>query len=228
LSLWALSSRQLVLTVVLALCASCGFARAGLAHPHVWVTIRSEIVFSPNHQIIGIRHAWSFDELYTAMAMQGIDADRDGILSKEELKPVVDAMVASLKPFDYFTYVHLHGEENVLPLKPPEHYSLDYNGKVLTLHFTLLLEKPVDASNQKVEVDVYDPSFYVAFGFDKDEPVKLAGTPVEGCSAEIKTPDPGAEENAKNLSEAFFSQLGPNSNFGAQFAQTAIITCAAQ
>jgi ABC-type uncharacterized transport system substrate-binding protein len=112
LSLWTLSSRQLVLTVVLALCASCGLARAGLAHPHVWVTVRSEIVFSPNHQIIGIRHAWTFDEFYTAMTMQGIDANGDGILSKEELKPVVDAMVGSLKPFDYFTYVHLHGEEN--------------------------------------------------------------------------------------------------------------------
>jgi ABC-type uncharacterized transport system substrate-binding protein len=86
------------------------------------VTVRSEIVFSSNHQITGIRHAWTFDELYTAMAMQGVDANGDGILSKEELKPVVDAMVASLKPFDYFTYVHLDGEENVLPLKPPERY----------------------------------------------------------------------------------------------------------
>jgi ABC-type uncharacterized transport system substrate-binding protein len=228
LSLWVLSSRQFVLTAVLAVCASCGLAHSGLAHPHVWVTVRSEIVFSPNHQITGIRHAWTFDELYTAMAMQGVDADGDGILSKEELKPVVDAMVASLKPFDYFTYVHVNGDENVLPLKPPERYSLDYNGKVLTLHFTLLLEKPVDASNQKVELDVYDPSFYVAFGFDKDEPVKLAGTPAEGCGAEIKTPDPSAEEDAKALSEAFFIQLGPTSNFGAQFAQTAIITCAAQ
>jgi hypothetical protein len=27
------------------------------------------------------------------------------------------------------------------------------------------------------------------------------------------------------LSEAFFSQLGPNSNFGAQFAQTMLVKC---
>jgi hypothetical protein len=55
--------------------------------------------------------------------------------------------------------------------------------------------------------------------------VKLAGTPAEGCGAEIKTPDPAAEEDAKALTESFFSQLGPNSNFGAQFAQTVTVKC---
>src|SRR6185295_6462929 len=100
--------------------------------------------------------------------------------SKEELKPVVESMVDALKPFDYFTYVHFAGVDKVLPLKPPERYSLDYDGNALTLHFTLLLEEPVDASSQHVEVDVYDPSFYVAFGFAKDEPVKIADKSAQG------------------------------------------------
>jgi len=189
------------------------------------VTVRSEILLNPDHQITGIRHAWTFDELYTAMAMQGVDTNGDGILSKEELKPVVESMVNSLKPFDYFTYVHFVGVDKVLPLKAPERYSLDYDGNVLTLHFTLLLEEPVDASSQNVEVDVYDPSFYVAFGFAKDEPVKMAGTSAQGCGADIKQPDPAAEESTKALSEDFFRQLGPSSNFGAQFAQTVTVKC---
>jgi len=41
----------------------------------------------------------------------------------------------------------------------------------------------------------------------------------------IKKPDPESEEGAKAFSEAFFSQLGPSSNFGAQFAQTATVIC---
>jgi hypothetical protein len=48
---------------------------------------------------------------------------------------------------------------------------------------------------------------------------------VPGCTAEIEKPDPESEADAKALSEAFFSQLAPNSNFGAQFAQTAIVKC---
>ena len=97
---------------------------------------------------------------------------------------------------------------------------------MLTLHFTLPLEQPIDPKGKEVDVDVYDPTFFVAFGFAKEDPVKIAGNPGPGCSAKIKQPDPETEEDAKALSEAFFSQLGPNSNFGSQFAQTAVVTCA--
>ena len=189
------------------------------------MTVRSEILLNPDRQITGVRHAWTFDQFYTAMAMQGVDTNGDGILSKEELKPVVESIVNSLKPFDYFTYVHFVGVDKALPLKPPERYSLDYDGNALTLHFTVLLEEPVDASSQNVEVDVYDPSFYVAFGFAKDEPVKMAGTSDQSCGVDIKQPDPAAEESTKALSEDFFRQLGPSSNFGAQFAQTVTVKC---
>ena len=48
---------------------------------------------------------------------------------------------------------------------------------------------------------------------------------IKGCTAEIKKPDTEAEKDAQALSEAFFSQLGPNSNFGAQFAQTVTVKC---
>ncbi len=80
---------------------------AAAAHPHVWATVRSEIVFGPDHRITGIRHHWTFDEFYTAMAVQGLDANGDGVFSKEELQPLAQVNVESLKEFDYFTFVHL-------------------------------------------------------------------------------------------------------------------------
>ena len=64
-------------------------------------------MFGPDHQITGIRHHWTFDEFYTAMAMQGLDTDGDGVYSKEELEPLAKVNVESLKEFDYFTFVHL-------------------------------------------------------------------------------------------------------------------------
>ena len=66
----------------------------------------------------------------------------------------------------------------------------------------------------------------MAFGFATEAPVKIAGTPTPGCTAEIQKPDPESEANAKVLSEAFFSQL-ENSNIGSQFAQTALVKCTA-
>jgi ABC-type uncharacterized transport system substrate-binding protein len=96
---------------------------------------------------------------------------------------------------------------------------------VLTLHFTLPLEKPVDTHGKPVQVDVYDPSFFVAFSFATEKPVTLAGADTKGCAAEIILPDPNTTADYKALTESFFSQLGPNSNFGSQFAQTATIKC---
>ena len=224
MSLCGLAKCRRVVTAGLAVAACAGLAGAAYAHPHVWATVRSEILLGDNHQITGIRHAWTFDEFYTAMAVQGLDTNGDGVFSEEELKPLAEVNVNSLKDFDYFTFVHI-GDGDNLPLKPPENYSLDYDKSLLTLHFTLPLATPLDPRGKDVQVDVYDPSFFVAFGFATEQPVKLSGAAIKGCSAEIKKPDPESEEDAKALSEAFFSQLGPNSNFGSQFAQTVMVKC---
>jgi ABC-type uncharacterized transport system substrate-binding protein len=204
--------------------AACGGVPDAYAHPHVWASVRSEIIFDANRQIVGVRQAWTFDEMYSAMAVQGLDADGDGAYSEAELKPLTDVNIQSLKEFDYFTFVHV-GEGDALPLKPPENASLEYDKSVLTLRFTLPLEKPLGAHSQEVQVDVYDPSFFVAFGFANDVPVTLSGPAVKGCTAEVKKPDPETEEGAAALTESFFAQLGPNSNFGSQFAQTVMVKC---
>jgi ABC-type uncharacterized transport system substrate-binding protein len=224
LPLWGLLARQHLLQITLALAAAVSLAPPAAAHPHVWATVRSEIVFGPDHRITGIRHAWTFDEFYTAMAVQGLDADGDGVYSKEELEPLAKVNVESLKEFDYFTFVRRGKEEKPLPLKEPVDYWIDYDKTLLTLHFTLPLEAPLDPKAEQVAIDVYDPSFFVAFGFATDAPVKITGTG-HGCAAEIQKPDPDVEADARALSEAFFSQLGPGSNFGSQFAQTATVKC---
>ena len=161
------------ISLAVALCIGCASSVA--AHPHVWATVRSEIVFGPDHRITGIRHAWTFDEFYTAMAVQGLDTDGDGVYSKEELDPLAKVNVESLKEFAYFTFVRLGKSEKPLPLKEPVDYSIDYDKTLLTLHFTLPLETPLDPKTEEVAVDVYDPSFFVAFGFATDAPVKLSG-----------------------------------------------------
>jgi ABC-type uncharacterized transport system substrate-binding protein len=222
-----LLKRQRLLCILLAALACASLVGSAAAHPHVWATVRSEIVFGPDHLITGIRHHWTFDEFYTAMAVQGLDTDGDGAYSKEELQSLAQVNVESLKEFDYFTFPHLSDDDKPLPLKEPIDYSIDYDKAQLTLHFTLPLEKPLDPKVHDVAVDVYDPSFFVAFGFATDAPVKISGA-VQGCTAEIQKPDADTEAEAKALSEAFFSQLGPNSNFGSQFAQTAIVKCATQ
>jgi len=224
---WTHRGRQFLIAALLLGAAVTGLAPSAGAHPHVWATVRSEIVFGPDQKMTGVRHAWTFDEFYTAMAVQGLDADGDGVYSKEELEPLAKVNVESLEEFDYFTFVRAAGAEKFLPLKPPVDYWVEYDNTALTLHFTLPLETPLDPRAKAVTVDVYDPSFFVAFGFAEKAPVKIAGA-APGCTAEVDQSDPESAENAKALTEAFFSQLGPSSNYGSQFAQTVTVKCTGQ
>ena len=64
------------------------FAAQAQAHPHVWVTMKSELVYAPDGTITGIRHAWTFDDMFSAFATQGIDSAKRGVFTREELEPL--------------------------------------------------------------------------------------------------------------------------------------------
>ena len=47
-------------------------ALPAVAHPHVWVTVETTVLFEQG-SISGFRHKWTFDEFYTSMAVQGLE-----------------------------------------------------------------------------------------------------------------------------------------------------------
>src|SRR5688500_10749300 len=53
--------RQLFCVAIAALAGLVATVVSASAHPHVWVTMRSEVIYGPDGTITGIRHAWTFD-----------------------------------------------------------------------------------------------------------------------------------------------------------------------
>lgn len=51
-----------------------------------------------------MRHTWTFDAAFSAWSVQGIDTDRDGTVSPEELQVRADDNMAGLAQFEYYTY----------------------------------------------------------------------------------------------------------------------------
>ena len=111
------------------------------AHPHVWVNATSEIIYAEDGSIEGIRHAWTFDDMFSTYAMQGIDTTTKGVYTREELAPLAQLNVESLKDFDYFTFAKADGKKQ--RLADPINYYLEYKNSALVLHFTLPLETPI-------------------------------------------------------------------------------------
>src|SRR5690349_20212279 len=147
-----------LLRILIALAISA-LATAAAAHPHVWVAFKSEVVYAPDGSVTGIRHAWSFDDMFSTFATQGIDAKEKGKFTREELAPLAEVNVTSLKEFDFFTYVTADGKKQELADPSTGEYWLDFKDSVLTLNFTLPLKKPVKARD--LQVEVYDPTVFV-------------------------------------------------------------------
>ena len=201
------------------LAAAFGFgANAAQAHPHVWVTSTSELLYAPDGSISGVRHAWTFDDMFTTYALQGLETKTKGVYSREELGPLAQTNVESLKEFGYFTFAKADGKK--AKFQEPVDYFLEYKDALLTLHFTLPLKIPVKAKTLALEV--FDPEFFIDFTFADKDPVRLVGAPA-ACQMTFQRPSDGTA-NAQKIGEQNFLS-GDNSNFGAMFANKIRVEC---
>ncbi|PJG54601.1 DUF1007 domain-containing protein [Bradyrhizobium forestalis] len=188
------------------------------AHPHVWITATSELLYAADGSITGVRHAWTFDDMFSAYAVQGLESKTKGAYTSEELKPLAQTNVESLKEYAYFTFARADGKKE--RFQEPVDYFLDYKDTVLTLHFTLPLKNPVKP--RQLVLEVFDRSFFIDFQMAKDSPIKLVGAPA-GCQMKLERPNDGTA-SAQKLNEQTFLN-GENSNFGMMFANKITVDC---
>jgi ABC-type uncharacterized transport system substrate-binding protein len=215
--------QRFFLSIAAALAALASAAAPASAHPHVWVTMKSELVFAPDGTITGVRHAWTFDDMFSAFATQGLEAKKKGEFTREELTPLAEVNVTSLKEYDFFTYAKANGKK-VEFNEPAPGYYLDFDTKetVLTLHFTLPLKQPVKAKDLTVEV--YDREFFVDFSFAEKDPAKLVGAPVQ-CKLTVARPEEMNAALAQQLSQLGPDQRDPSLTIGAQYANKLVVKC---
>jgi ABC-type uncharacterized transport system substrate-binding protein len=215
-------SHRNVLPRLFALALTTVWAAPALAHPHVWVTARAEVLYAPDGKVAGVRHAWTFDKAYSAFVTQGLDANKDGKLSPDELKDLAKENTESLVDFDYFTVLKANGAKQ--PFAAPRDYSMAYENEEVTLTYLLPLQAPANAG-KALTLEITDPTYFVAFVMaEGQDAVKLAGAP-KGCATNISRPKPLDPAQQQKLSEAFFNALTAASEFGAQFANRAIVAC---
>jgi ABC-type uncharacterized transport system substrate-binding protein len=209
---------KLAAAILAVLPAPSGIARG---HPHVWVDARTAILVSPAQEITGFRHKWTFDEMYSAFAINGLDSNGDGVYSEKELQPLAQTNIEALKDFEYFTFAFLGKVK--LPIKAPPHgYRLKYKNKLLTLYFTVALASPVPRAKFKdFNLAIYDPGMYVALTLDRNAPVKIVSAKPLPCTAHVG----GRPSNVDLKTAQLGENIDPASNFGMRFAERITIDC---
>jgi ABC-type uncharacterized transport system substrate-binding protein len=191
------------------------------AHPHVWVTVRSEIVFSSDGLLTAVRHDWTFDEMYSAFAAQGL-AKPGELAKREQFAPLAKENAEALTQVGYYTVLKISGKQAEFG-EPTDYWMEEQPDHKVTFHVVVPLKTP-QQTGRFVTMMVSDPEFFIDFEFDEKDPVKLDNPP-SGCSLSVTHPKPLDVEDSKKLNESFFTNLSPGAGFGFKLASRAIIAC---
>ncbi|MEX0752636.1 MAG: DUF1007 family protein [Xanthobacteraceae bacterium] len=186
------------------------------AHPHVWVTVTSQLVYAADGSATGVRHSWAFDDMYSAFATEGLPQKAKGVFTREDLAGLAQVNVESLQESDFFTFVKANGQD--LAFGEASNYWLDYKNEILTLHFTLPFKTPVKAKDLIVEI--YDPTYFVDFALTEKDPVVLVGAPAQ-CKLSVQKPGEIGVTQGRQMSEADFA----SGTWGANFASKIAVKC---
>lgn len=201
-------------------------AAPALAHPHAWIETRSDVVFDNDGRIAAINVEWAFDADYSAMAVDGLDANGDGYHSAGELLPLARENIVALKDYGYFVYAR-SGADKVAYGDVSE-YGMVLSNDILKMHFTLPLAEPVDPVASEFVYRIYDPSFYIAIDFAENEPLTALGSPPPACKVELRAAPTGEEiESTREMLADKDQNWQPEveEDFGAMFARPVAVVC---
>lgn len=205
----------------IALAALCLSAPSATAHPHVWIDMRSELVFDDEGRIEAVGIVWIFDEFYSAFAVEGA-ARTDKGYDEEWLAGLAEINLQNLAEWDYFTELTFGGEAAPLGAALDGKSAWDDETGRLSLSFRVPLETPqLPAAAHPAKLRIYDPSYYISIDYEKSDPVRMTGKVPEGCTLKRETPN--VENVWIGLPETAFTD--PNSRLGANFATIVTVTC---
>lgn len=162
-----------------------GLAAPAAAHPHVFVSARTEIVYAPDGSVTALRHRWTFDEAYSAYMIQGLDKNNDGKLTPDELAELAKVNTESLPEVGFFTIAKANGKQQEFAAATDA--SLSYENKALTLTFTLPLKNPPHA-NRSFGIEIGDPTYFVAFDIAEAADAVSTRDAPKGCVVRIARP----------------------------------------
>lgn len=168
-----------------------------LAHPHIWVDTKLDVVFDGAGRISELRQEWLFDQAFTAWAIQGLDTNADGQVDRAELHELTEEYISGLSAYDFYTFAGRKQDRRGLTPGPERHMEL--RGDRLVFVFSLFLDRPVPKP-QNFAIEVADPEYYVDFKFPQSGGAALINAPA-GCTIEAHPPKELDPETAARLAE---------------------------
>jgi ABC-type uncharacterized transport system substrate-binding protein len=208
--------RLCILAGIVGVLTTCSSA---FAHPHVWVVMKSQIIYDKAGLMTGIRHVWAFDDIYSAFITQGIKPKRKGSFTREELAPVAKENIDSLREDEYYTQATINGRKAIFGA-PIEYWFEQIDGS-LTLKFTLPLKSAEKL--RTMEMVIYDPLYFLDFSFPEKEAAGLPDAPAS-CKLTVSKGKDIIAAPGQSAKDAYVKEVDAK-GYGWQFATFVNVEC---
>jgi ABC-type uncharacterized transport system substrate-binding protein len=205
------------------------WSAAALAHPHQWIDMRSQLIVSDDGMVTGLRVEWKMDKGYTLEALDGLQKTADGNYSTADLQALTEENLGALKDYGYFVYFRSNDEKQPIGKAFDGLQTYDPKDKRLTLLFSVLLEKPLDPRQGPVTLKIYDPEYFIDFGYVDSKPILISKPLSKDCSASLMPiPKDSQLEDTRMMlaSKDKAWKPGEDEDYGGLFAQPVEVKCA--
>lgn len=163
-----------VIVVLLSLCAVWGadvaLPPAVQAHPHAFIVQRLTVLFDQKG-MAGIRVRWKFDDMFASMIADDHDRDRNGTLDADEVKAIQKGAFEQISQYHYFVFIKIDGAP--FDVRFVKDFNAVLVNRRLTYEFTVPCHVTATTQPKKITVGCYDPTYYTAIFFAKNNPVSL-------------------------------------------------------
>jgi ABC-type uncharacterized transport system substrate-binding protein len=187
-----------------------------LAHPHVYVDVDMRIETTDDGGLTRIHYDWTFDDLYSAFAIQGLQREQ-GRPSRQALAKLAREMVERLDEVNFFTQA-LAPDHELQPLGA-ENVEAHFESDRLRLSFTLAMRSFTGAATQ-VDLRVFDPQYMVAMSLT--EKLRIEGPP--HCRLDLRKPGSLDSSDMRQLDDSIRTNQLPD-GFGAKLASMIRMDC---
>lgn len=159
-------------------------ATPALAHPHIFIDAKATVVFDDSGAVTEIRNAWSFDEMFSAWSIEGLDVNNDGAVSREEQQELANQDMDGLAQYEFYTFAGEQGTADNLKFDRGQNPTRDFVDGHTILQFGVKLAEPYRIK-RALELAISDPEYYVAITFAGTEAITLENAPA-GCAVALQ------------------------------------------
>jgi ABC-type uncharacterized transport system substrate-binding protein len=148
---------------------------SAVSHPHVFMDTRIEAAYG-SEGLSGFWITWRFDKVFTAGILMDCDSDKNERFDSGEVAVIEDRAFSNLANYSYFVYIRspkgAHRPSKV------ESFSAYMEGGRVHYRFFVPCAVPIGGGEVKVNVAVYDDTFFCDIGYVETAPLLLPASDI--------------------------------------------------